>query len=138
MKDNICAWGSWKCNFCKIKTTNGNSRNLGSASKTKIKRKNWNLITSFVISKTTSWGRKKITKAKCYEQCSENRPLHRQLLFLRDLGFLKHPNCDASNQSTLRNLIKIHKIWNHQFCFKMRERMKIEHECWLMIIDSTE
>ena len=128
-KDNICPWGSWERNFCIVKLNQ-----MAEALKTsdRIKRKDWSLFTSLVVLETTSWGRRKWLKTTRYEHCLGNRPLHEQLLFCHDLRSLKHPDCDASNQSTLRNVQGVHRIWNHQISFSNERDNK---ETWMLIHD---
>ena len=115
----------------KIKTDGGSSK---LHSKTKIKRKYWSLITSLVVSKTTSWSRRKWLKTASYEHCPENRPLHEQLLFCHDLRSLKHPNCDASSYSTLRNVLGVHRIWNLEMSFRNE---RDNEETWMLVHDDS-
>ena len=103
-------------------------------SKTKIKRKDWSLVTSLAVSKTPSWSRRKRLKTASYEHCPENTALHEQLLFCHDLRSFEHPNCDASSQSTLRNVLGVHRIWNLEISF--RNERDNEETCVLAHVDS--
>ena len=119
----------------KFKTDGRSSRNFGSTSlknENQEERLKFNYLTfSF---KKTSWGGRKWQKTASYEHCLENRPLHEQLLFCHDLRSLKHPNCDASSQSTLRNALGVHGIWNHQISFTNE---RDNEETWMLVHDNS-
>ena len=137
LTDNICPWGSWKRNFCAVKLKwMAEALEISDRlhSKTKIRRKDWSLFISLVVSEMTLWGRRKWLKTVRYEHCAGYRTLLEQLLFCHDLRSLKHPNCNTSNQSTLRNVLGVHRIFNHPISFRNE---RDNEETWMLVHDDS-
>ena len=103
----------------KIKTDGGSSRNLGSAS-----FKNENQEERLKFNYLTCSFEKDFVRQEKTTENSKLRTLPRKISSARTASvlprsvILKHPNCDASNQSTLRNVLGVQRIWNLEISFR--------------------
>ena len=103
----------------KIKTDGGSSRNLGSAS-----FKNENQEERLKFNYLTCSFEKDFVRQEKTTENSKLRTLSRKQSSARTASvlprseILKHPNCDASNQSTLRNVLGVQRIWNLEISFR--------------------